>query len=200
MKKHEFLDQLHKALSGLPPQEIDEQLIYYSEMIDDRVEEGFSEGEAILQIGTIEEIASQIIAEKSFAKVAKERLNTKRRLKAWEIVLLAVGSPLWITLITSAAAVIFSIYISLWAVIISLWAIFASVAACAPSCMLAGILFILESNVLAGVTMVSLGIICAGLAIFIFFGCKLAVKGVLQLTKSIVMYIKKFFIKKEKAL
>lgn len=130
----------------------------------------------------------------------KESLDTKRRLKTWEIVLLAVGSPVWIPVLVSAVAVVFSICISLWAVIISLWAVFASVVACAPSGILAGVLLIVDGNAFAGVAMIASGIICAGLSIFIFLGSRLAMKGALRLTKSIALCIKKSFIKKEKAL
>ena len=42
MTKNEFLEQLRRGLSGLPMEDIDERLNFYSEMIDDRIEEGLS--------------------------------------------------------------------------------------------------------------------------------------------------------------
>ena len=50
MNKEEFLNSLRKRLKGLPNNEIEERISFYSEMIDDRVEEGMSEEEAILQM------------------------------------------------------------------------------------------------------------------------------------------------------
>jgi len=47
-----------------------------------------------------------------------------------EIVLLTLGSPIWLSLGIAAVAVILSLYISLWAIIFSLGAVFASFAAC----------------------------------------------------------------------
>ena len=57
MNKQEFLSLLKQKLSKLPKQEIKERITFYSEMIDDRVEEGLSEEEAVLEIGNIDEIA-----------------------------------------------------------------------------------------------------------------------------------------------
>ena len=47
MNKQEFLSQLRKGLAGLPQNDIEERLAFYGEMIDDRIEEGLSEEEAV---------------------------------------------------------------------------------------------------------------------------------------------------------
>ena len=54
MYKQEFLDKLAKGLSGLPKTEREERVAFYSEMIDDRVEDGMSEACAVAQIGEVE--------------------------------------------------------------------------------------------------------------------------------------------------
>ncbi len=199
MSKQEFLAQLRKGLSGLPQDDIEERLIFYSEMIEDRKEEGLSEEEAVSAVGTVDEIVTQVVAETPFAKIAKERIKSKRRLSAGEIVLLALGSPVWLSLGIAAFAVILSLYISLWAVIISLWAVFASFAACSIGGVLACVVFIVDGNGASGLAMLSAGIVCAGLAIFMFYGCKAATKGTLILTRKIAIWTKNCFIKKEVA-
>ena len=65
MNKKEFLAQLRKGLSGLPREDIEDRLAFYSEMIEDRMEEGFSEKEAVSAIGSVDEIVSQIVADTS---------------------------------------------------------------------------------------------------------------------------------------
>ena len=99
----------------------------------------------------------------------------------------------------AAFAVILSLYISLWAVIISLWAVFASFAACSIGGVLACVVFIVDGNGASGLAMLSAGIVCAGLAIFMFYGCKAATKGTLILTRKIAIWTKNCFIKKEVA-
>ena len=96
MSKQEFLAELRKGLSGLPQDEIEQRLTFYSEALEDRMEEGLSEEEAVSAIGTIDEIVQQIIADIPLSKIAKERIRPKRHLKVWETILLALGSPIWL--------------------------------------------------------------------------------------------------------
>ena len=114
MTKIKFLLTLNEKLSGLPKEDVEERLNFYSEMIEDRMEEGLSEEEAVAAIGSIDEIASQIVDDIPLSKIAKEKIKPKRRLRAWEIVLLAVGSPLWLILALAALIVIISLYTVIW--------------------------------------------------------------------------------------
>ena len=197
MTKQEFLDSLRARLSGLPRQELEERLAFYGEMIDDRIEEGRTEEEAVLDIGSADEISAQIIKDIPLTKIAKERLKPKRSIKTWEIVLLAVGSPIWLSLAIAALAVILSLYVVLWSVIISVWSVFASLVACAFGITAAGVILAVSSNSLSGFAMVGAGLVLAGLSVFLFFGCKAATKGIVLLTKAIALGIKKSFVGKE---
>ena len=199
MSKQEFLVQLRKGLSGLPQDDIEERLTFYSEMIEDRKEDGLSEEEAVSVIGTVDEIVAQVLAEIPLVKIAKERIKSKRRLSAGEIVILALGSPIWLSLGIAAIAVIFLLYISLWAAIISLWAVFASFAACSIGGVLACVIFAVGGNGASGLAMFAAGIACAGLSIFMFYGCKAATDGILILAKKMAIWTKKCFRGKEEA-
>lgn len=199
MNKQEFLVQLRKALSGLPKDDIEERLTFYSEMIDDRMEDGIPEETAVCGIGSVEEIVSQTIADIPLGKLVKEKITPKKKLKAWEIVLIVLGSPIWLSLLIAAFAVFLSLYVVLWSVIIVLWAVFVSFAACGLAGIAAGIYFAASGKGPAGGAMIGAGIFCAGLALFMFFGCKAATKGILKLTKKLAIWIKNRFINKEEA-
>lgn len=199
MNKTDFLEELRKGLSGLPRDEAEERIGFYAEMIDDRMEEGLSEQEAISEIGTVDEIVSQIIAEIPLSKIVKDKLKPKRRLSVTEIVLLAVGSPIWLSLLIAAFAVIFSLYASLWSVIISVWAAFAAFIGSAFGGALSGVILMVWDSVPNGLALLSCAFVLAGLSIFLFYGCKAATKGIVLLTKKIWISIKKCFIKKEAA-
>lgn len=199
MSKQEFLVQLRKGLSGLPQNDIEERLTFYSEMIDDRMEDGLSEENAVREIGNVDEIISQIVADTPLAELVREKIKPKKRRKAWEIILLVLGSPIWLSLLIAAFAVILSLYIVLWSVIVSLWTAFGSVIGCALGVIAAGIGFALGGNGLTGIAMIGAGIVCVGLSIFLFYGCKVATKGTLLLTKKIALGIKNCFVKKEEA-
>lgn len=197
MRKQEFLAQLRKGLSGLPQDDIEERLAFYSEMIDDRIEEGLTEEEAVSAVGSVEQIVAQVVADTPFTKIAKERIKAKRQLGVWEILLLVLGSPIWLSLGIAVFAVGISVYAVLWSLIVSLWAVLASFEACAVGGILACVALIMGGNGASGVAMLALGIVCAGLSIFMFYGCKAATNGTVMLTKKIAIGIKNCFIRKE---
>ena len=196
MSKQEFLVRLRKGLVGLPQDDIEERVAFYSEMIDDRMEEGLSEEDAVCAIGDMDELISQIIADIPITKLVKEKITPKKKLQAWVILLLVLGSPIWFSLGIAAFAVGLSVYAVLWSVIISLWAVFASFVACAAGGALACIAFIAGGNSASAVAVLATGIVCTGLSIFMFYGCKAATNGTVILTKKIAIGIKNCFIKK----
>lgn len=199
MTKLQFILALHEKLSGLPKSEVEERLNFYSEMIEDRMEEGLSEEDAVAAVGSIEEIAVQITGDIPLSKIAKEKLKPSRSLTAWEIVLLVLGSPIWVSLLITVFALIITVYASLWTVIVSLWAVFGSVVASAFGVIVAGVIMIITGNTLPGIVLIGAGISLAGISIFLYFGCKASTKGTVWLTKKIGLLIKKCFIKKEEA-
>ncbi len=196
MNKEEFLLELVERLSPLPWEEIDDRCNYYSEMIDDRMEEGLTEEEAVAEMGSIDDIASQIVSNIPLSVLVKKKMKTERKLSVWEIVLIVLGSPLWIALLLAVFAVVFSVYCVLWSVVVCLWAAFVSLVGGLLGGMAAGALFVLKGSILAGVGMVGAGLVCAGLAVFMFFISKSATKGIAWLTKRIMPGIKRSFIRK----
>ena len=198
MTKQEFIIRLCAKLNGLPQKEAEERISFYCEMIDDRMEEGKSEAEAVAALGDVDAIAEQIIADIPLAKIARERIRPKRRLRTWEIVLLAVGSPIWLSLGIAAFAVVSSIYAVLWSLIVSLWAVFGALSGTGLGGVFAGVMFMLLGYVPTGTVTVGAATVCAGSAIFLFFGCLAATKGTAVLTKKIAVGIKRCFVGKEK--
>ncbi len=199
MGKQEFLTQLRKGLQGLPQEDIEERLTFYSEMIDDRMEEGLSEEEAVSATGSVEEIVRQIVGDTPLSKLAKERIKSKRRLKTWEIVLLVLGSPIWIPLGIAAIAVGFSLYVSIWSGIISLWAGVVSLMGCAIGGIVGGIASFCSGDTLTGVAVLAAGLVCTGLSILLCLGCNAVSKGILILTRKFAAWVKGCFMQKEDA-
>ena len=198
MNKSEFITSLQSKLCSLPEQDAQERIDFYIEMIDDRIEDGCSEEKAVAEMGSIEEIASKIIADIPLLRIATKKIKPKKQIEAWKIVLLVIGAPIWLSLAVSALAVILSLYVVLWSVIVSLWAIFGAVVACALNAA-ARVIFAFQGDTLAEFAMLGASIFCAGLSIFLFFGCNAATSGIILLTKKIALGIKKCFVKKEKA-
>ena len=111
MTKKEFLAALKRKLRAVPQAELKERLGFYSEIIDDKMEEGLTEGEAVAEIGDINEIAEQILGE-----VEVTAKGGKAPASPWQIVLLIIGAPVWLPLLISFYAVMWSVAVVLWAV------------------------------------------------------------------------------------
>ena len=77
MTKTEFLEQLKNSLTGLSEEDIKKSVDYYEEMIDDRMEDGIAEEEAVSGLGTVEEIRDRILQEVPITKIVKENLFDK---------------------------------------------------------------------------------------------------------------------------
>lgn len=190
MNKQEFLKKLRKQLSHLPKKELDERLNFYSEMIEDHMEEGLSEEDAVSAVGSVEEIVMQ---------AAADTPKTNRKMGAGTLLLLILGSPIWLSLGIAAFAVMFSLYVSLWSVVISLWAVFAMFAACSVVGALACVIFTAGGNGASGIAVFAAGLVCAGLSILLFYGCRAAAKGTLTLTKKLAGWFGRFIRRKEAA-
>lgn len=197
MNKQEFLGVLRKGLSFLQDDEAEERLSFYREMIDDRVEEGLTEEEAVREIGTPEEILARILVDMPSVKAEQKKSKPERRLRWWEILLLILGSPIWLSLLLAAAAVALSLYAVLWSLVVSLWAVEISLWGAALGTVVGGMGMAIFGYVTAGLAMLGAGLICAGLSVFLFFGCIAAMKGTLLLTRKIAVGIKRWFTGKE---
>ncbi len=197
MNKLEFLEKLRLKLSVLPQKDVEERLYFYNEIIDDKMEEGFSEEQAVESVGPIDKIFLDTVSDIPFSKLAKEKVKRNRRLKTWELILLIVGSPIWLSLLISVFAVIFSLYVSVWGIIVSLWASFASLVACSVCGVLYGVVLGFISNKTICFATIGASFVLAGIAVLFFFGCKIVTESVILLTKKIMICIKKQFVKKE---
>ena len=201
MKKYEFLSAIEKELSELSDNDVHSSLEYYSEMIDDRMEEGLSEEEAINEIGTPENIAAQILSEKVATKTEvqstenSENKNTKRKIKPWEIVLLVLGAPLWIPLLIAALSVVLSLYIAVWSVLISVWAVGIALGACGIALIISPFIFLFSGRLVETVIALGAAFVFIGVSVFVILGSYFASKYTVILTKKAVLGIKSLLVK-----
>lgn len=200
MHKQEFLEILGTQLSVLPAEDRNERLCFYSELIDDRIEDGLSEEDATLAVGNPRVIAAQILfdmrmeAGQSDSRGASASTDGRKpRLGAWGMILLVLGAPVWFSLLVAAVSVAVSLYAALWSVVASLWAVFGSFAVAAPVSVLCGIGISVFESPLTGLALGGAALVLAGLTVFLYFGCLAATKGTVQLTKLLFRLTKRAF-------
>ena len=192
MRKSEFLYELRRALSGLPQSDVEERVYFYSEMIDDRIEEGLSEEEVVAGIGSPHDVAEQIKAD-LFAPEGKENKKEKKKSKwHWgplEIVLVILAAPLILSVGSGILGTMISVYASVWATIISLWACVVALWGVALAGIVAGFGMMLTGNSIPGLAVIALAIFSAGFSIFMFFAAHLAGKWTVILTKKFFVWL-----------
>lgn len=198
MNKLDFLFELEKKLQPLPDQERAQALEYYFEIIDDRMDCGMTEDEAVAACGSIDEIAEKIILDTPMTKLVKQKNKTRRRMRAWEIVLLILGFPLWFSLLVAFFCILLALSIVLWVVVMCIFVVSIACGACGFALSVAAIAAMITGNFLPGLFFFGCGLICAGLTILFFLLGKLAGKGVAKLHKLAFRGIKRCFIGKEK--
>ena len=188
VNKMQFLQAVSEQTAGMPSTEINRLLEYYNEMIDEAVEEGLSEEEAVDRLGTWEEICTQIEEFRTSEpqikeEPAKEPQNPipekkpKKRisLPMWAVVLMILTSPIWGAIVLSLGIAVFAVVASLvvigGALVISLFAVVLSLAVVGvvgiPA---AGVLFF-AGSIATGLLSLGGGLVCGGFAILGWFMC-----------------------------
>jgi uncharacterized membrane protein len=200
MTKQEFISELRKRLSGLPPCAVEEQISFYVEIIEDKIEDGTEEEKAVSEIGSVDYIASQIIEETPFTKIAIEKIKPKSKGKGLKTALIIIGSPVWVSLAIALFAVLLSLYIVGVALAVSLWAIEVSVWACAIAGVIGTIIFFIQGYSITALALLGLALVCVGVSILGIFFTKKASKWLVSLVSLIFSAMKKSFAKKGVAL
>lgn len=205
MRKSEFLAELRNCLYGLPEEDIQSSLDYYAEMIDDRTEETGDEEAAVEGVGKPWDVAAAIRNEKSTEAAADKTtekepervekiVKEKRKIPPLVIVLLILGSPIWISLLIGALSIVIAVYAVMWSVIVCLWSAVATLGASA----LMGILYLpyyaVIGEVWVGVAVAGAGLAAGGLGVFAFLGSLSATKGMAILSKQIFRFIRFCFV------
>ncbi len=161
MNRKEFLRSLSRSLRGMPRAERAQSLEYYGEMIQDRMEEGLSEEEAVACLDSADEIARQILESNG---VQEKRRN---RAPIWMIALIVLGSPLWLTLLFAFLAVVLAAYIVAWSLIAALYAVLLGMAVCGPCGALGLVVELAKGNFSLAVLLLGAGCALLGIALLV---------------------------------
>ena len=199
MNRKEFLNEVERRLHGLPAEDISKALDYFGEMIDDRTEDGMSEEEAVAEIGTAQEAAEGILMELPLKKVVRARGTPRRALKAWEIVLIALGSPVWLPLLLAALVLVLTLYILMWTVVVVLYCVDIALFAAGIGGIAFGIAYAVSAKLPGGIMLIGAGAVCLGMAMLALSGCNLTAVGMAKLIRAIGRRIKSIFVKRREA-
>ena len=196
MTKADFLQLLERALMQLPEEERQRNLEYYSELLDDMMEEGMTEAEATAKLGSPGQIAQSILQEMPLGKLVTTRMKPKSGWTPLAIILAVVGSPVWVPLLLACMAVVLALFVSIWALGAAAVAVVVGLAVA----VVAAPVIAIRAAVLTvplGLLLLGAGLVLLGLCVL---GGLMAVelcKLLWQLTVWLAHKIKSLFIRKE---
>lgn len=200
MTKQDFLNNLKNRISQLPSSEIEKSLDYYSEMIDDRVEDGMTEEDAVNALGDINKIVESIEIEMPMSSLVKNKIkesHNKSNNKILWIILAILGSPFWIPIAFSLVLVVLSVYAVIWSLIIALYAILLALAVCGVACICAGVVHCFITSPVTGFMIFGVGIASFGLFLMSIKPIIFLTKKLCQLTVVFIKNVKGLFVSKK---
>lgn len=135
MTRQEYLDELRAALAELPADEAARACAFYEEMIDDRIEAGLDEQDAVAQMEPPAEAAARILDElptvpRAIAQAQAARRTGCGRAALWAAVI--VGSPLWVSVLVAALAFVLCGVIMLCIPFVMTWTLAVAFLLCTP--------------------------------------------------------------------
>ncbi len=196
MTKTEFLRRLEALLWDMKPEERAQWLADCGETIDDRMEEGLNEAQAVAAMDTVEAVARQIRTEAGLPDVGEVQKATRRM-----ALLLGCTAVLWIPAVAVALAVALTLVaavlaaiagalvivlaglILLGSAVLGLYAAVAGLAASGVGCVLGGTVMFCTGHFLSGLFTVGAGLVIAGLVLPLSMGARLAGKYFVRLCR-----------------
>lgn len=200
MTRTEFIENLKQRLSRLPAGEINKAISFYSENIDDKIESGMSEDEAVKSL-EIDKIVSELLVDTPLTTLIQNKIKDSYRKsdnkKLW-LVLAICGFPLWFPLCITAAALVFAAFVVFLALAFSFVVMSVSFAIAGFFGIFYGIYICFAVNAPSGLFIIGCCLALFGLSLALirplFWLCKNFVKIMLGMFRQ----IKRLFVPKKK--
>lgn len=199
MNKNVFFRILSSKLKDYPQSEIDKSIAYYDEIISDEMEDGMAEEDAIRALGSIDDIATDIMLDMPLPALVRSKINKSKGKtfhKGLWLALVILGAPLWIPLLAAAGCVVLAIYITIWSGILALYAFELSFAILAIAGFAGGLILSFTSSIATGLCLIGIALVSAALALFCFKPLIFISKKLIDLTVIFGRWIKSALIGK----
>lgn len=180
MNKYEFLAEVRRGLGGMKKADIDRSLEYYREMIEDRVEDGLTEEEAVAALGPVEKVIADILsgAETSESEDTPTPVSSFTGEKDKK-----EGNGLLAALLVVCRVLYVICEVCLWITAVSVMVAGISVCATAVGMLFTGIVQMVTSGFASGLVYIGGAAAGAGIGIFTIVGAVWAFRGIRALSR-----------------
>ncbi len=180
MTKSDFLNALAARLGALSEIDIARSLDYYEEMIDDRMDDGMTEEEAVAASGSAEDAAREILANTPIPQSGA--LPQKKKPDGRRFFLLLLSSPLLLVYF----ALVLCLLAVLWCIPLVVWTLFVSSVGASVSGIITGIASFAEGAGTYGFLYLGITLVSVGLAVLFFYAAVAVTRVFARLTVRIV--------------
>lgn len=168
-------------------------LEFYAEAIDDRMEDGATEKEAVAAMGDVAAIAAQIEAETPPIPKAMARISTGNHVA--NVILAVIFSPIWVPLALVFATCVACVYLALWALVAALWAVAGTLVLCGPIGV-AGLVYCVATGYpLTGAWLLGMGLVTCGLGLLTLPAMRAASVGLVRLAGLFASTVRRLFVR-----
>ena len=204
MNKQQFIDALTSRLAYLPLEETEKFIDFYLEAIDDRVEDGMSEEEAVAAMGDIESVAHAIESEIPLSTIVKQRVKSSRERarsenaggghSAWWIVLAILGSPVWLTVACVLFALVVTVFALVPVLIVVAFAVLVTFAVSAVFMLVYSVSRLFTAGLYAALMCLGMALLLGGAGAALLWPCVMLARLVVKLPQRFWHWIKGLFI------
>lgn len=188
-----FLEALRRELASLPAAEVEKSVAFIEEMIDDRMEDGASEAEAVAALGDPVEAARAIVAELPPIPKAIAKSKTNSSTANW--ILAVVLSPVWIPLALLAASTVLAIYLVIWGLALAVWILAIGFLCTGPMGIAVAAYCLFVGLPETALWQLGAGVFCFGLGVYCLFGAKKASVWFIEVSRRYAAKVKSLFVK-----
>ena len=196
MNKREYLDRLEDLLACLSKEQRAESLSFYEEMIDDRIEEGMTEEEAVAALDAPGIAAEAILDELPAVPRAVAKTRRKSRVLLWAAVI--VGSPIWLSLLVAFLIVAVTVYVCIWMLAVCIWVVAAAFVIAFPVSLLLAFWGVCVGNVPYALAQAGMGLVGLAVGALCFKGAWVASKQLVRLSRIWLAKMASPFVKRRK--
>ncbi len=196
MNKESYLQRIRQLLQALPEEDRERSLAFYAESIDDRMEDGMSEEEAVASLESPEEAAKTILMDTPLPKLVKARVK-QRRMGALEILLLVLGFPLWFPLLLTILILGLTVYLVAWTLVLSLGSVVLALGLSAAAVLIAAVYCLFKGGIPLALLGFGACLVLTGLTVLLGFVTAGAGRLAIRLGKAMVRGLKSLLIRKE---
>lgn len=194
MNKKDFIGALTDRLGEIPQAELERSVEYYSEMIDDRIEDGMSEEEAVAQIGSVDDAVSEVLSGISLPKLIKNKASRHKSSSAAQTVLAVLTFPIWFPIMLTAIILFITFFILIITLVIALSTIPFSFGISALAALIGFVVLLFTARGPSASLLLGGGLVCLGIFLLVCPAFTVTVKAIFRICKRFVLWIKSLFI------